>query len=181
MRGAEAVLRISKFLGRKTVVKDRQAKKYRVAELDRALRTQRTKQEARLLHRAKLAGVPCPIILAVDNFSITMTWLPGKRPKKPLFYRTAGRYLANLHSANIIHGDYTPANLLFHHDKVAVIDFGLGFFSTDIEDKAIDVLTMLKAIDSKQQKAFLQGYKKYAKYKQVMKRIEQVKSRVRYA
>lgn len=182
MRGAEAVLRNGVFLDRKVVIKERLPKHYRVHALDLHLRKNRTRQEARLLHKAKLAGVPCPLVLAVDEFSITMTRITGKRPGiHPAIYHQAGEYLACLHAADIIHGDYTPANLLIASTRLYVIDFGLGFISTDIEDKAIDVLTMLKTLDARCGKAFLERYKKYKKYAQVMQRIEQVKSRVRYA
>ena len=56
--------------------------------------------------------------------------------------------LAALHKADIIHGDYTPANLILESGgrRMFVIDFGLGFISNDIEDKAVDVFTMMRAI-----------------------------------
>lgn len=190
-KGAEAVVSFSKLLGKKVIIKNRVIKKYRAKELDLNLRKIRTRIEARLLHKSKLAGVLCPTVLSVDDFSIIMTYVAGKRPtsSNQKIFRIAGQYLAKLHNANIIHGDYTPANLLVcknsgknkQSDPLYVIDFGLGFFSTDIEDKAVDVLTMLKAINEKCGKAFLLGYKLHSKYRQVMQRIEQVKSRVRYA
>ncbi len=181
MRGAEAILSSGKFLGRNVVIKSRLPKSYRAKALDTVLRTKRTRQEARLLHKAKEAGVPCPVVFAVDDFSITMEKISGKRPSSKVQFARAGKYLASLHGANIVHGDYTPANLISNGNALYVIDFGLGFFSTDIEDKAIDVLTMLKSIDAAAGKEFLRGYGSYAQYGPVMKRIEQVKSRVRYA
>ncbi|HLC68670.1 MAG TPA: KEOPS complex kinase/ATPase Bud32 [Candidatus Bilamarchaeaceae archaeon] len=181
MRGAEAVLRKGVFLGKNVVIKERKPKRYRVKALDEMLRIQRTRQEARLLHKAKKAGVPAPVVLAVDTFSITMTYIMGSRPRAAAYYRTAGKYLAQLHAADIIHGDYTPANLLVNKGRLTVIDFGLGFFSTDVEDKAIDVLTMLKSIGENEGKLFLQGYRTYKGYQQAMQRMEQVKGRVRYA
>lgn len=90
----------------------------------------------------------------------------------------AGRILARLHEADIIHGDYTPANLI-KDDRIHVIDFGLGFISSDIEDKAVDVFTMLRAIDEKD--AFLEGYTAYGKAGSVLKRLKKVEKRVRYA
>ncbi len=180
MRGAEAVLKNSKMLGRKIVIKERIPKTYRIPELDEKLRKERTRQEAKLLHRAKLAGVKCPTVLFVDEFSIGMTKINGKRPKmKPEEGRNAGQMLAKLHNANIIHGDFTPANLLENKNEIYVIDFGLGFFSGDIEDKAIDVLTMLKSI--KNSKDFLAGYEASKEYGKIMKRVEEVKKRARYA
>lgn len=182
MRGAEAVLRRSTLLGRETVIKERIKKNYRISELDEKLRRERTRAEARLLHRAKIAGVDCPIVFEVDEFSLTMSFIDGDRPRPTTRdCKRAGEMLASLHAADIIHGDFTPANLI-NAEKLYVIDFGLGFFSNDIEDKAIDVYTMLKALDEKSGGAFIEGYKtRNPKHKTILKRVEDVKKRVRYA
>jgi len=200
MRGAEAIVRKGRLLGRDVVIKERIKKKYRIKELDQKLRKERTRAEARLLHKAKVAGVLCPVVLEVEEYRLTMSFIDGERPRPttngtefhgPLngssFNRTqdskhAGQMLATLHNADIIHGDFTPANLIKSKKKLFVIDFGLGFFSSDIEDKAIDVYTMLKAIDEKAGAAFVEGYKtQNPKHKTVLKRVEQVRKRVRYA
>jgi Kae1-associated kinase Bud32 len=180
LRGAEAVLGMTKVLGHAAVVKRRIAKGYRVRGLDERLRRDRTRGEARLLHKAKLAGVSCPTVLEVDDFEITMTFLEGKRPEMgPEDAREAGRILAKLHGADIIHGDYTPANLIKHHEKIFVIDFGLGFVSKDVEDKAVDVFTMLRAMPEKE--PFIEGYMSYPKAADVLARVKGVEKRVRYA
>ncbi|NYZ74179.1 Kae1-associated serine/threonine protein kinase [Candidatus Micrarchaeota archaeon] len=220
MRGAEAVLSKTTFIGRAAVVKSRIVKGYRVKELDSRLRSERTRSEARLLHRAKLAGVDCPTVLCVDDFDITMTFVSGKRPEmtKKQSY-DAGAILAKLHANDIIHGDYTPANLVVSENKktkkselettkpektepescasgsampasgrgagvgvLFVIDFGLGFVSNDIEDKAVDVFTMLRALDGNEKKdGFVEGYRAYVKSDSVLKRVKDVEKRVRYA
>lgn len=181
MRGAEAVVTRTTFLKRKAVVKDRIPRKYRVKELDEKLRRNRTRIEARLLHRAKVAGVKCPVVLEVDDFSITMGFIEGVRPEMDAKEsKQAGKILGMLHSAGLIHGDYTPANLL-KKKELHVIDFGLGFFSDYVEDKAVDVYTMLRALDEKGKKEFLKGYKTYKKSASVLRRLEDVEKRVRYA
>ena len=113
-----------------------------------------------------------------------MTRINGKRPnleKDKNAAKTAGIYLAKLHSADIIHGDFTPANLMIERGKLFVIDFGLGFNSFDVEDKAVDVLTMLKAISAPQaQRFFLKGYSTYEKSASILQRVEDVKKRARY-
>jgi Kae1-associated kinase Bud32 len=186
MRGAEAVLRDASLLGRKAVVKERAAKRYREPRLDARLRRERTRSEARLLHRAKLAGVPCPVVLEVGEFTITMGRVSGRRPAmRADEAREAGMLLAKLHAADVIHGDYTPANLILESARgrkrgaMHVIDFGLGFVSGDIEDKAVDVFTMLRAITRKE--AFIAGYRSYPKSDQVLARVKNVEKRVRYA
>ena len=171
----------SALLGRRVVVKSRMVKGYREAGLDTKLRTERTRGEARLLHKAKTAGVSCPTVLEVGDFDITMSFVEGKRPEmgRDEAYE-AGRILARLHEADIIHGDYTPANLIREDGgAIYVIDFGLGFISKDIEDKAVDVFTMLRAISERD--AFIAGYRGYAKAKEVLVRVKDVEKRVRYA
>ncbi len=189
MRGAEAVLTRGSLIGRDTVVKERIKKNYRIGEIDSKLRRERTRAEARLLHKAKLAGVDCPVVLEVEDFAITMEYLHGEHPAMNVSEsERAGEMLAKLHEAGIIHGDYTPVNLMKVKGAkgkrgLFVIDFGLGFFSNDIEDKAIDVYTMLKALDNKRSgDAFIKGYKtQNTKHKTILKRVEEVKKRVRYA
>ena len=179
MRGAEAVLDECEIIGMKALVKRRISKKYRLREIDEKLRKERTRSEARLLHKAKIAGVGCPTVLQVDDFEIFMSFLDGKRPDMDAAEcKEAGEILAKLHEADIIHGDYTPANLI-SDGKISVIDFGLGFVSKGIEDKAVDVFTMMRAVDEKD--AFIDGYKAYSKSDSVLKRLKKVEQRVRYA
>ncbi|MDO8554125.1 MAG: KEOPS complex kinase/ATPase Bud32 [Candidatus Micrarchaeota archaeon] len=182
LKGAEAVLTKTKIIGISALIKDRIPKSYRANELDNKLRRERTRVEARLLHKAKLAGVLCPTVLEVREFQLVIEFLNGKRPKmNERIALEAGKLLAKLHSAGIIHGDFTPANLMETKNELCVIDFGLGFFSSDIEDMAIDVLTMLKSVNTQVHTDFLKGYSIAKDYSKVMQRLEVVKKRVRYA
>jgi len=79
MRGAEAVLSFVGFLGRRMVRKHRKEKAYRAKELDLKIRSERTRREARLLHKAKLAGVSAPAVYAVDEYSIIMEYIRGRK------------------------------------------------------------------------------------------------------
>ncbi|MCK4319226.1 Kae1-associated serine/threonine protein kinase [Candidatus Micrarchaeota archaeon] len=179
MRGAEAVLRYENFLGRKIVVKERISKGYRIKELDEKIRTERTRREARLLHKAKQAGVSAPVVYKVDKYSLYITRIYGRRlkdDKKEL--KKAGEILALLHLNDIIHGDFTPNNALVSKGKIYIIDFGLGFFSKRIEDKADDIIVMLKGIENKN--AFLKGYSKYKEYSKVIRKMKEILSRARY-
>lgn len=179
MRGAEAVVEKSRFIGRRVVVKTRIPKKYREKELDLVLRKKRTRAEAKLLHRAKLSGVLCPTVLSVSCFEIIMDFIEGKRPEMtPAQCMKAGEILSLLHQNDLIHGDFTPANLIKKGSRIWVIDFGLSFVSSDVEDKAVDVFTMLRSI--KHRKSFLEGYSSYGESARVLKRERQVQSRVRY-
>jgi Kae1-associated kinase Bud32 len=183
-RGAEAILSEKRLFKTRVLVKERIKKYYRLKQLDEILRSQRTRREARLLHKAKLAGVMCPTVLEVSKYRLLLSFLDGKKFKtldrKKAFL--AGKALAKLHRTHIIHGDFTPANLLFNKDNIFVIDFGLGFFSHDVEDKAVDVLTMLKSLnDASVQNAFIRGYRTYVNHKHILKRLDEIKKRVRYA
>jgi Kae1-associated kinase Bud32 len=179
MRGAEAILSFVDFLGHKMIRKERRAKAYRVPELDLKIRTERTRREARLLHKAKLAGVSTPTVYSVDEFSITMTYVPGRKlSENAKELKAAGKLLASLHNAGIIHGDFTPYNIVVDKGGLHVIDFGLGFFSGRIEDKADDLITMLRGIDGKG--AFLSGYRACKDYDAVLRRKSQIDMRARY-
>lgn len=184
LEGAEAVLEPCKFAGFSALKKVRLEKRYRPRELDERLRFARTRLEARLLHKAKEAGVLCPFVLAVGKDFLIIEKLDGKTlnkmrkiEQKSLY--NAGGILAKLHSLDIVHGDYTPANLMLCEGKLFVIDFGLGIVSCEIEDKAVDLLTMCDAIGEEGEKVFLQGYAKYADSTAV-KRMEEVRKRARY-
>lgn len=200
MKGAEATLEYCDFAGIPAVRKTRTAKAYRPPELDGKIRASRTKVEARLLAKAKWAAVNAPHVLEVLPFSITMTHEDGKmlhdeiaagRKIDAAVWRKAGAFLARLHLANIVHGDYTPANLMMRDEKegkkgdLLVIDFGLGFISHDKEDYATDVLTMKMALHQKEAKsAFLEGYareeKKLGHKKSILPLVEEMETRGRY-
>ena len=66
-KGAEADLLLDEdWNGVKALVKRRGEKKYRHPELDAEIRRSRTIREASVIHRAKEAGVPTPLIYQVD-------------------------------------------------------------------------------------------------------------------
>ncbi len=191
LEGAEAVLTPMEMAGVSVLSKERRSKPYRPNVLDEKIRSSRTRVEARLLVKAKEAGVPAPFVLAVGPYDIRISKLDGKTlnryeaAKIPLaIWKLAGAYLARLHKAGIVHGDYTPANLMMDAEKGAsslfVIDFGLGSVSKDVEDHAVDVLTMKKALkDKKAQKAFLDGYAADGDGR-VLTAMKEVEQRARY-
>lgn len=181
--GAEAVLRRGTLLGKKIVVKERIQKRYRNESLDKKLRVERTREEARLLSMAKEGGVRCPFVYAVSEYAITMSYVKGemlhelieKRKPDNSVLEACGKMLAALHSRNIIHGDFTPANIMVCKDGITLIDFGLGFFSLDDEDKAVDILTMKKALGNSAS-PFLSAYGNPS----MLKRVEGIEKRARY-
>ena len=179
MRGAEAVIVPVEFLGKRVLKKERKKKSYRINEIDFELRVGRTRREARLLHKAKLAGVNCPTVYEVGKDYIIMKKITGKKLSEgPKELKGAGEILGKLHAAGIIHGDFTPYNLIVNSKGIHVIDFGLGSFSKKTEAQADDVITMLRGIGKK--KHFLSGYRKFFGAGEVISRIEKIESRARY-
>ncbi len=143
----------------KTLIKERVKKGYRIPEIDEKLRASRTRLEAGLLREARRVGVETPQIVDVENFKIKMEFVDGEKVKDLLNRKISdsqikeigekiGKSIALLHEYNIIHGDLTTSNLLLKNDKIYFIDFGLGYQSNRIEDKATDLYLLYHAIES---------------------------------
>lgn len=203
-KGAEAHLFVEYWNSRIVLRKYRIPKKYRIPELDFKLRSERTKHEARLISSAKQAGVLVPLIYFVDipNTTIIMQFIPGKPFRDILHERKAldeyvsnlflqvGKNVALLHKNDIIHGDLTTSNMILYKEKIFLIDFGLGFFSSDIEDKAVDLHLLKTVIKSTHDYVFPEAFDlildSYVKEynspdaKKVVNRIADIERRGRY-
>ena len=189
--GAEAVL-IHKD-GK--LIKIRKRKSYRLQVLDEKLRKQRTKKEAKLLEKAAKL-IPVPKIFKTDEKEeIDMEFLEGKKLSENLdnlknaeeICIEIGRNIAKLHDADIIHGDLTTSNMILKDNKVYFIDFGLGFESKKIEDKAVDLHLIKHALEAKHFvhyekffKAILEGYKLSQHHEAAIHRLKAVEKRGRY-
>lgn len=190
-KGAEANL----YRNNEILVKDRVKKGYRVFKLDEYIRKTRTKKEAKLLQAASRAGVLVPKVLHEEKFILEIEFIDGKRIKDILneknykeLCKEIGELIVNLHKNDIIHGDLTTSNMILKNNKIYFIDFGLGFSSKKIEDRATDLHLLEEAFESTHfkiaKKAFdivLKEYKKnYDKSKEVLKRLEDIRKRGRY-
>jgi len=142
--GAEARI----ILNHTSVTKVRYQKSYRHPILDLALRKFRTKREAKVLESLTRAGVPCPQILALDPLKGTLSMSLVKGPKlrdtlgsQPAVWGTImGELIGTIHAAGVIHGDLTTSNFIADSaTHLTVIDFGLSFYSTTAEDRAVDL------------------------------------------
>lgn len=187
-QGAESVI----LLDKDKIIKHRILKSYRIKEIDDKIRKSRTRSEAKLLEKA---DVNVPKIFEVDEkeMKIKMEYLDGslvknifdnlKEKERLALCKTLGEEISKLHSKDIIHGDLTTSNLIFKDGKLYFIDFGLGFFSNRVEDKAVDLHLLKQALESKHYKSFKRSYQqvlKHYKHKDVLKRLEKVESRGRY-
>ncbi len=184
-RGAEATIYLTKIFGKEAVVKIRESKGYRVRVLDERIRYYRTRSEARTIFRAMAAGVPVPTLFGVARFSICMEKLEGVLLKDsritPRQMRYAGAILSLLHNSNIVHGDFTPANLIAKGGKLHVIDFGLSESSNSYEDKAVDLLLMKRAVSGPLYKHFSDSYFSSSRSsKAVLARLSEIELRGRY-
>jgi TP53 regulating kinase-like protein len=160
-KGAEASIYLEEWCGRKVIFKIRHPKKYRMLELDREIQIQRTKHEPQMIHRAKEAGVPTPIIFMVDleEASIIMEFVEGKQIKQILAYLSSGerinlchqigKLIGRLHKNGIIHGDLTTSNMILTpYGSIVLIDFGLSEQSEEIEAMGVDLHLMKRALAS---------------------------------
>ena len=59
-----------------------------------------------------------------------------------------GQVIATAHNCDLIHGDLTTSNILFRGGKAVLIDFGLAQVSSMVEDKAVDLYVLERAISS---------------------------------
>ncbi|MBW3002840.1 Kae1-associated serine/threonine protein kinase [Candidatus Woesearchaeota archaeon] len=188
--GAEAIL----YKEGNKVLKDRISKDYRQKDLDNSLRKARTRREAKVLTKLKEIGIPGPELLDMDDKSmrISMSFINGDKLRDVLhnnpveLSKEVGRKVAKLHANDIIHADLTTSNMILDKE-IHFIDFGLSFFSTKEEDKAVDLHLLDRALESKHHeiyeeciKAVLEGYKEdYPDAEKVLNRLEKVQLRGR--
>lgn len=181
------------------IIKDRVSKGYRHPDLDKKLIKQRTKREASILEKAhKLIGSPLPTNLEETSKSrtnqIIMPFIEGKKLSENLekldykkIGKIIGKNIAKLHDSDIIHGDLTTSNMILKENgEVIFIDFGLGFISSRIEDKAVDLHLIKQALEAKHfsihkeaEKIILDNYNSKDRVK-ILEQLKKVESRGRY-
>ncbi len=166
-QGAEAKI----FLGKNIIIKNRIPKTYRHPQLDNQIRIRRTRSEAKILTKAHALKINIPKVLDTDKFTIKIEYINGDKLSETLnsysekkqfkVMQQLGKQVSLIHKNNIIHGDLTTSNTILstrHTDtpntehrinQVYLIDFGLGFISTKIEDKAVDLHLIKQALEAK--------------------------------
>lgn len=200
-RGAEALL-----IKSGNILKKRRIKKgYRHETLDLMLRASRTRREARLLEKAARV-ISVPKVKAIDGMAkkplgmeteIEMEFVDGKvlseeldnfsLAKALMICKEIGKNAAKLHDMGLVHGDLTTSNMILHKNSVYFIDFGLGFHSDRMEDKAVDLHLLREALEAKHFKHWMayfkavsEGYKISKNASLVLERLKKVESRGRY-
>ena len=195
-QGAEAKI----FLNEKEnlIIKNRTPKLYRIPELDKKIIKQRTKAERKLLEKAsKIISAPNPLPSKEINI-IKMPFVNGKKlsnflnnfplKKQKEIMEKAGKSIAELHKNDIIHGDLTTSNMILKEENIFFIDFGLGYISKKIEDKAVDLHLLKQALEAKHfvhWKELFQKFqeiysKNYSEFHKVFERMNAIEKRGRY-
>lgn len=197
--GAEATIAKIVFLGRDAVIKKRIAKGYRHPDLDKHLRSIRTRTEAKMIHNARNVGVRSPVIYDVDlkEGTITMEYIEGESVKLALdkhpeiadkICTSIGETVARLHRNGISHGDLTTSNMILTKNYgLCLIDFSLSTEKADLESMGVDIHLIERSLASAHSditNAFafvISAYKdNMPEAEKVLKRVEDIKSRARY-
>ncbi len=181
--GAEAVITLKHGV----VIKHRLKKSYRHPDIDLRLRKSRTIRESRILK--KMSGY-APKLLSVDkeNMKLELEYIDGKKLSESLqsmdfisVCKEIGKTISYMHSIDVIHGDLTTSNMIYK-EKLYIIDFGLSFISSRLEDKAVDLHLLRTAFESRHhmisEKCFDAVLSAY-EHKDVLKRLKVVESRGR--
>lgn len=193
----------------KYIVKYRPPKTYRHPKLDLSITKSRTISEAKLLGRLYQIGISAPRfigcdapkgiiwmeyigeILSTGEISSLKNWLwmlekekKDQDEKVKNVMLEVGREIAQLHLADIIHGDLTTSNIILTNElkTPTLIDFGLSSYSLLAEDKAVDLYVLERAFLSTHPEHanlynewLLQGYEEGHKGKTMKKYVETVK------
>ncbi len=202
-KGAEANLTLEDWYGRMVVMKRRLPKAYRITQLDKAIRTQRTLREPQLMHSAKEAGVFTPTIFMVNvaDTNIVMEYVEGKQVKQVLdgfsvserqrLCRRIGVLIGCLHNSGVVHGDLTTSNMILTPTgTVCFVDFGLGEFSIELETRGVDLHLMKRALQSTHYKCANECFESVTKgytetvgkenSNEVLQKIREIERRGRY-
>lgn len=182
------------------IIKKRLKKTYRVREIDEKIRKLRTRSEGKLFEKASKV-IPVPNLEKVNekNKELVMQFVKGDKISSTLekfsekkqceIFKKIGENIAKLHDSDIIHGDLTTSNMIFNEkeNKAYFVDFGLGFSSHKIEDKAVDLHLLKQAVEAKHFKNWerlfdeaVKGYKISKNFKEVLERFKKVEKRGRY-
>lgn len=176
-QGSEARVYKGKFLGKPSILKERFIKGYRCFPLDVTLTSERMKAEVRALNKCLEIGVKCPAVYFTDlderyillqeiTGAITVkehlvsclrTHGPDSINKLTSLAQQIGEGVAKMHANQLVHGDLTTSNLLLKAKDLAslgedfevyFIDFGLSKRDVTVEDMAVDLYVLERAISS---------------------------------
>ena len=193
--GAEARITKTIFDETPAVQKERLPKPYRHPVLDAKIRRLRTSAETKQLLRAHTAGIRVPAVKKIDveRGVFWMEFIDGPRLTDVLAHpprnwaAQLGKMIAKLHQEGIVHGDLTTSNVMVHEKELVLLDFGLSFNSSRMEDFGVDLLNLKKTLlashpeKKKDWAKLIWAYAKaFAKGEHVLRQLEKVEGRARY-
>jgi TP53 regulating kinase-like protein len=127
------------------------------------------------------------------NSEIIMEFIAGKNLKDvltPQLCFRIGVYTALLHINNIIHGDLTTSNFIVSK-KISLIDFGLSYYSTRTEDKAVDIRLIKQVFSSAHMPIYYDAFNRFTKgylvvigkknANKILENVAEIEKRGRYA
>lgn len=199
-RGAEAIIYAGRYLGLRAIYKYRPPKPYRARALDERIRRERTVNEARVMIRLSMLGIPVPPILDLDPDAglIVMGYIDGKLLRDVLaergsfdLCRRAGEILGMIHMSGVYHGDPTISNYIVSKEgDLWIIDFGLSGYSDDVEDYAVDLHLLYRSIETLPlgsiedlKRAVAEGYRRALggeRASHIERRVGEIRMRGRY-
>lgn len=204
-QGAEAKVYKAEFFSKPAIVKERFVKSYRVSTLDQKLTQRRMSQEARSMARCVRHGIRAPAVYLID-FQRRLIYMENitdgvllkeyiqqhdpttDKDKLLSLVSLIGRILAEMHDIDVVHGDLTTSNMIYHPatHELTLIDFGLSFVSGLAEDKGVDLYVLERAFLSTHPnteelfKALLENYSKSStNSKAVIEKLDEVRLRGR--
>ena len=148
-----------------------------------------------MISAAKVAGIASPFVYFVDPLQaeIIMEFVEGNNVKQvitPQLCSKIGIYTALLHANNIIHGDLTTSNFI-NGKRLVLLDFGLSYYSTRVEDRAVDIRLIKQVFSSAHESiyedaynSFMKGYSTIAsksRTNKVLENVSEIEQRGRYA
>lgn len=171
------------------VIKERIPKGYRHPSLDKKLRVERNKMEAKILKYLYEHRIPVPKIIEVKEHIIVMEKINGTpllevNSNLNRYASILGEIVAKMHNLNVIHGDLTLRNVLVvDNNDLYLVDFGLAYFSSRYEDKGTDIYVLEETSKNTPfpLDAFYESYfSNVIHAEEIRNRLERIRRRRRY-
>ncbi len=164
--GAKAV-RDAQFI----ICKERFSKAYRHPDLDERLTKSRCRSESRILEKcAKKSDLRVPEVIRLEPPFLYMEFVEGLNLKSHLLdqgnasrisytslAKMMGETIGKVHNLGVIHGDLTTSNMILKEFstestetsfELVMIDFGLAKSSSSVEEQAVDLYVLERALES---------------------------------
>lgn len=151
--------------------KERFSKAYRHPSLDERLTKTRCRTEARVLEKcSQKSNLRVPRVIRLEPPMLYMEYIDGPSLKSYLrqgssngssriipyseLAKMMGEMIGKLHALGVIHGDLTTSNMLVLKQdqestiELVLIDFGLSKSSSAVEEQAVDLYVLERALES---------------------------------